>query len=374
MENQNTEYSILIIDDSQMYLLVLKKILLAQGYSVLTAKSGPEGRKKAIENKPDLILLDVIMEGESGFDVVEELKKTKETASIPVIFLTGIKEIDSKVKGFALGAVDYIVKPFHEEEVLARVGIHIKLSIATNEMIASQAAKLRQLKEAQTSILVAPESLPEAKSDVFYSALEEAGGDLYDIFRISEKIFGYFVGDVSGHDIKTSFITSSLKVLLKQNCTPVNTAAESLTIINNVLEEVLPKGKFLTACYVHVNKVTMKATVISAGHPVVLFAPAEGDPVILDNRGDLLGMFKNVAFDPHIQQVSEGDRFYLFTDGLIEQGDFSFSPEELNEKLKSIALALKKDPLHTLAKSFKEEFSGSQAEQKDDILVLVFEV
>jgi len=311
-------YTVLAVDDNLLNLKLIEKSLSKEGYRIFCADNGPDARKTALKEKPDLILLDIEMPGENGFDVIEKLKDDPETNSIPVLFLTGVSEVDSKLKGFELGAVDYITKPFHPLEVLARVRIHLKLSIATNSLISGQASKLKQLTEAQESLLPTPEDYPEASFSVFYKALEEAGGDFYDILKISDKITGYFLADFSGHDIKTSYLTASVKALLAQNCTPVYSPAESMKMINDVLAEILPGGKYLTACYMHINRTTKKATIINAGHPPVVCWPKDGDPYLIKTRGDILGMFKDAQFGMKSFKVSEGDRFLIYSDGLVE--------------------------------------------------------
>ena len=95
-------------------------------------------------------------------------------------------------------------------------------------------------------------------------------GDFYDILSISDRITAYFVADFSGHDIQISYMTASVKALLAQNCTPVYSPAESMKMINDVLVEIMPDGKYLTACYMHLNRATHKLTIINAGHPPVV--------------------------------------------------------------------------------------------------------
>lgn len=220
MRNKQT-YTVLAVDDNLLNLKLIKKSLSKEGYRVLSADNGPDATAMARKEKPHLILLDIEMPGENGFDVIQKLKNSPETSTIPVIFLTGVIDVASKLKGFDLGAVDYITKPFHPLEVLARVRIHLKLSIATNSLVADQAARLRQVTQAQAALLPSPEDYPDALFGVYYQALEEAGGDYYDILNISDWITGYLVADFSGHDISTSYLTASLKALFAQNCTPV---------------------------------------------------------------------------------------------------------------------------------------------------------
>ncbi len=318
-------YTILIIDDHPLNLNLIEKALTKEGYIVISADNGPNGRRLAAEKHPDLILLDIEMPGESGFEVIEKLKNDTATATIPVLFLTGLSEVDVKLRGFELGAVDYITKPFHSQEVLARVRIHLKLSIATNSLVQDQARKLRQVTRAQTAMLPTPEAHPFAGFSVFYQALEEAGGDFYDILDISRHITGYFLADSSGHDIETSYITASLKALLAQNCTPVYRPGESMKMINDVLVEILPAEKYLTACYLHLNRSTRVMTLVNMGHPPVVCMPKGEPPFLIDTQGDILGMFKDATFGIKRVAVSQGDRFFIYSDGLVESAEKKIS-------------------------------------------------
>jgi sigma-B regulation protein RsbU (phosphoserine phosphatase) len=317
--NDNSGYKILAVDDSPVNLGIINSVLSKEDYIVFTAENGPDARKIAEKEAPDLILLDIMMPGEDGFEVIRQLKTNPKTSGIAVIFLTGVSEIDSKVKGFNLGAVDYILKPFHPKEVLARVQIHLKLSAATNSLIKAQAQKLKQVKKAQKELLILPESLPEANFGVSFNALHEAGGDFYDVLPISKNIFGYCVADFSGHDISTSYLTASMKALLKQNCTHLFQPQESIKMINEVLVEILPEGKYLTSVYARLNRRSRQLTIISAAHPPALFVPFQGEARFIKLDGDILGMFKDAVFGSRTITVNKNDRIFLYSDGLIEK-------------------------------------------------------
>jgi sigma-B regulation protein RsbU (phosphoserine phosphatase) len=367
-------YTVLAVDDNLLNLKLIEKSLSKEGYRIFSAANGPDGRAIAEQECPDLILLDIEMPGEDGFDVIEKLKLNPDTNPIPVIFLTGVSEVDSKLKGFDLGAVDYITKPFHPLEVLARVRIHLKLSIATNSLISGQADKLRQITEAQVSMLPSPEEYPDATFGVFYKALEEAGGDFYDILTISDNITGYFVADFSGHDIKISYMTASVKALLAQNCTPVYSPAESIKMINDVLVEIMPEGKYLTACYMHLNRSTKKLTIINAGHPPVVCVPLEGDPYLIRTDGDVLGMFKDAHFGIQHINVAAGDKFFVYSDGLVESAEnqitWASGAESLLPVFENIAdVSYDKAPMALIDMLFKDN-----ALPEDDLVVLSVEV
>jgi|GEM_PF-1554969 len=118
---------ILVVDDSIDNLKLLSDLLSNKGYHVRPAANGEMALRSVTESIPDLILLDVKMPGMDGYKVCGRLKADKKTRRIPVLFISGVESISSKIKCFEVGGVDYITKPFQPEEVLARVRIHLEL-------------------------------------------------------------------------------------------------------------------------------------------------------------------------------------------------------------------------------------------------------
>lgn len=124
----NSNKTILIVDDSKLNIKVLSDILKEKSYRIALARSGKMALEFVEMKKPDLILLDIMMPEIDGFEVCRRLKSNPETKGIPIIFISGLDKSKDIVKGFKAGAVDYIVKPFQKEVVLARVDTHLKLS------------------------------------------------------------------------------------------------------------------------------------------------------------------------------------------------------------------------------------------------------
>jgi len=120
---------ILIVEDSPRNIQVLGSTLAVKGYEIFIARNGLQALEKVEDIKPDLILLDVLMPELDGFETCRRLKASPTTAEIPVIFLTAKTELDDIVKGFQLGAVDYVTKPFKKEELLKCKGVSRSLSL-----------------------------------------------------------------------------------------------------------------------------------------------------------------------------------------------------------------------------------------------------
>ncbi|MDR3334341.1 MAG: diguanylate cyclase [Treponema sp.] len=125
-DTKTTKDRVLIIDDEKTNLMMLNTIL-AQDYTIFIAKSGQEGLSRAGADKPDLILLDILMPGMDGFEVLRTLKAQEDTMSIPVIIISALDNENDEEQGFMLGAVDYIVKPFKNTIVKARIKTQIQI-------------------------------------------------------------------------------------------------------------------------------------------------------------------------------------------------------------------------------------------------------
>ena len=151
---------ILVVDDTPANLEVVCETLSDAGYEVATAINGDRALKRVQAYPPDLILLDVQMPGIDGFETCQRLKADPKTASIPIIFMTALSDAQSKEKGFVLGAVDYITKPFQEKEMVARVKTHLQLRQLTKNLeqrVAEQTAHLEaaltQLQQSQLHLI-----------------------------------------------------------------------------------------------------------------------------------------------------------------------------------------------------------------------------
>ncbi|MTJ15236.1 hybrid sensor histidine kinase/response regulator [Anabaena sp. UHCC 0187] len=139
---------ILVVDDSYTNLLIISDLLKYSGFDVSIASDGESALQQVECKPPDLILLDLVMPGIDGFEICKRLKSNPTTSDIPVIFMTGMADTDSKVKGFELGAVDYIIKPFQATEVLARLKTHLQLRNLTKTLEFRVAAKTSELTKA----------------------------------------------------------------------------------------------------------------------------------------------------------------------------------------------------------------------------------
>ena len=182
---------ILVVDDTVANLQLLSEVLGRAGYRVRPAGTGELALRSAQAKVPALILLDIRMPGMDGLEVCRRLKANEITRDVPVIFLTALSEATEKAEGFALGAVDYITKPFSTEEVLARVRLHLALAEASARL----AAQNLQLQEINGRL----EGIYRTVGNGIISVDEKQRIVLFNF--AAERIFGYPVADMIGQPL-----------------------------------------------------------------------------------------------------------------------------------------------------------------------------
>ncbi len=158
---------VLVVDDSKAALKLMTVQISRAGYTVFPAETGEEALEITFANLPDLILLDINLPGISGFEVLQQLKQRPETSMIPVIMISAAGDLESQVKGFSGGVVDFVTKPTMEPLLLARIKLHLELSRIRNELEQSN----RQLRSSEASYRL----IAENTSDVIWSMNPHTG-------------------------------------------------------------------------------------------------------------------------------------------------------------------------------------------------------
>lgn len=191
MKINPAEYKILVVDDVQSNVLLLKALLGREGFNIIYAMNGTEALEKVKSESPDLVLLDVMMPDMDGFEVAGRLKVEPSQAEIPIIFLTALNDSASVVKGFQLGANDFISKPFRREELLIRVEHQLSL-VDARRIILRQTEELRKTiagRDKLYSVIAHDLRSPMASIKMLCNTIMmsiEPGSVLQDVFEMLE--------------------------------------------------------------------------------------------------------------------------------------------------------------------------------------------
>lgn len=396
MNEANQRTKILIVDDMSRNIDLLKMILSREGFQIHVAKNGIKALEVANAVVPNLILLDVVMPQMDGFETCQKLKASPETKEIPVIFLTGRTDSDDVVKGFELGAVDYVTKPFKAEELLARAYTHLELKrkekrllqLTQDVEVSYQTIRkqqkqlvegLEQARKTQLSILPErPPEIPNAKVAFKYVPMEQIGGDFYDVFELEEGTFGLVIADVTGHGVPAALLSFMFSSMFSNACASGTSPGITLRLTNGYVENKVEEEKFATMFYVVYEASTQQLTYSGAAHPCALIIrPSSNEILELHSRGTLIGCFSHdfANFEEDTVQLLSGDRLLLYTDGIIEV----LNPKEEmlgSPRLKSFVLENQHLGIEELLEQIYElvhEWSGDSG-VGDDITMMGLEV
>jgi len=390
--------NILIVDDTPANLQVLSGMLEDRGYVTRPVTSGKMALQAAQNDPPDLVLLDIIMPGMDGYEVCARLKADAKLKDVPVIFISALNETLDKIKGFGVGAADYVTKPFQFEEVRARVETHLKLRRLQvelerhdhhlQELVEEQKAQmLEQLREQarhEAELNVAcemqkrflPRELPKYPRWEFaarYVPTRVVAGDFYDIIPMSGARTCVVLGDVCGKGVPAALqmtrIMSYFRIVAQTRETP----DAIMGFVNNLLATEWSDDTFATAVLCVVDNEEPRISFCSAGHMApYLLRESTGvvEPIPMEN-GFPLSVEAGASFQTTHLQATAGDAFVLYTDGVTEaknaQGDL-FSDARLRDAMRG-----HRGSAESLAQRIVEavqRFSGIDV-QGDDLSLMV---
>jgi phosphoserine phosphatase RsbU/P len=372
---------ILVVDDTPLNIGVISGAL-KDSYKTKVATNGEKALALAsAEEKPDLILLDIMMPGMDGYEVCSRLKADPATSEIPVIFLTGQTSAEDETRGFEVGAVDYVHKPFSPAVVKARVRSHILLREARSQLASQLLAlntELEMARQIQLSIL--PHSIPKlAGLDIaaHYLPMTSVAGDFYDFIQIDDKHIGILIADVSGHGLPSALIASMLQVALTGQAAHAPEPGKVLLGLNRALCGKFTQN-FVTAAYVYVDLENKLMRYAGAGHPPMLqWRNSTGKATQVVENGLVLGIIEEARYEALQFLLEPGDRYVLCTDGILEAAN-SAQEQFGADRLMSFI----KNHNHLEAESFSQSllndlagWSNQTVEQgqQDDITLLVID-
>ena len=376
---------ILIVDDLPANLRLLSQMLSEQGYGVRAVTSGARALLSVEASPPDLILLDIRMPEMHGYAVCERLKAQAHTREIPVIFISALGETEDKVRAFAVGGVDYVTKPFHVEEVLARVRTHLALRRLQKQL---QEANRRMEQElllagqVQASFLPStPPAVPGWQVAFTLQPARTTSGDFYDVHILPTGRLAILIADVVDKGVGAALTMVLSWSLLRTGALEHPAApAQVLGAVNRRLLGDTHTGDFVTVFYGILDPVTGSLVYSNAGHdpPYLLPGPDGRGRQELGGTGLPLGILEDAAWGECQVQLAPGDLLVLYTDGVADAQDAAgsfYGRERLQAKVQSLAQAGAGRPTaaHDLRDAILADVQGfvGGAPQVDDITLVV---
>ena len=349
---------ILIVDDELVSRKKIEKILYGTENCV-AVENGEDGLKIATsENPPDLILLDIVMPGMDGYEVLEKLKDVPLTKDIPVIFLSAMDEKDNIIRGLEMGAVDYITKPFHKAEVKARVRTHLALKQMRKDLqeknitlkhqveeikekteqvekrtaelkktVAELDSRYNEMKEDQEFAqkvfknIVSTSFLDFKNIKYFISPMSIFNGDMLLVMKNLSGGQNLFLGDFTGHGLRAALGAIPVADTFTTMTNRGFSIEEIVLEINTKLNKILPPGVFLCACFIEIDPIRNKLSAWNGGLPTALVY-REGKGIITEIKSSHLplGIVGRDKFDRTVEvvDISPSDKIYIYSDGVIE--------------------------------------------------------
>lgn len=323
---KRTEYKkkkILCIDDSRLNRAFVQKALTPLDFIVEEAETGQRGLEMLADSDYDLILLDIVMPEMDGFTFLKEFKKTEREDFIPIILMTALDDLKSKIKGLTTGADDYLLKPLNEEELIARVMSLLRLKKANAELFEKNQLIKRELEAAKKiQQFIIPHdfsSIQYPRVSGRYIPIEDIGGDFFDCYSLDDNRTAFLIADVTGHGIPAALTMTMSKMLFGIYAPRHQSTSELLKDINYRLNGTMLDTQYITAFYLIYNRDTSLLQYSNAGHTRALFYRSEKNQVLaLDTFGFFLGIMDDVDYEEKSIYVEKGDRLVIYTDGITE--------------------------------------------------------
>ncbi len=401
--------SVLVVDDDANNRDLLSRRLRRSGYEAIPGLDGRHALALIEERSFDVVLLDVMMPGLDGFEVLELLRRDRPATDLPVIMATAKDNSEDVVRALGLGANDYVTKPIDYPVVVARIETQIALKRAVEqvrqlerrlaernrELESANARMSRDLRAAarvQESLL--PRTAPEVAGLSFswaFRPCDELAGDGLGAIKLDDDRAAAYVLDVSGHGVASSLLSVSLGRLLSPPSDPSSilirggdgadrahaiSPAEVAGRLNRLFPFEVSTEQYSTLAYGIVDAASGTFRYTLAGHPAPILLPAAGGARVLPGRGFPIGLAEATqAFGEWTEPIRPGDRVFLFSDGIPEAAGPGGEPYGMDRLLARIE-AGRPEPLCSIVNELVGEievWSGPDG-VRDDVSLVAFEV
>lgn len=340
---------VLLVDDSRAQRRTLAVQLIRAGYHVVEASTGDEAMAICVERRPDIVISDWMMPGQSGLDFCRNFRSMQSDRYGYFILLTSRNDKKDIAAGLRAGADEFLTKPVSGAELLARLSAserilrmeqslrktNAQLNETLNQLRETQAAIERDLREArnlqQSLVRDRHGRFGEFDLSLLMRPAGHIGGDLVGFFPINARRAGLFALDVSGHGVAAALLSARLAALLS-GATDHNIAlkmtdlglydarppVEILRELNRLMLDDLRTDSYFTMVYADLDYLSGKLRLVQAGHPYPVLQRADGTIEAIGRGGLPVGIFAHAEYEEVQLTLNRGDRLFITSDGLTE--------------------------------------------------------
>ena len=332
---------LLVVDDNEMNRDLLSRRLSKKGYRVQVAEGGARALEMIGDEAFDLVLLDIMMPGMDGMEVLERVRSDHGPDKLPVIMATAKMESEDIVAALKLGANDYVTKPFDFPVVLARVQTQLAVKKGRDALAK---AHRRMKKDLEAAARIQQTLLPAQNVDIpgvhcawRYVPCDELAGDTLNVIPLGDGITGLYVLDVSGHGVPSSLLSVILSRLMSgapdsssvlrtrrdgSSETNIATPAEVAQELSRHFPYNKETFQYFTMVYAILDMDLRLFTYVSAGHPPVVHLRRDSDPTLHHSTGSPIALvpaeLAPSEYEESVVTLEPGDRLYLLSDGIPE--------------------------------------------------------
>jgi sigma-B regulation protein RsbU (phosphoserine phosphatase) len=343
---------ILIVDDSTITRMVLEKSLKSWGYEAISVDNINSAIEIILKDEINFVITDWVMPGGDGATLCRNIRVLNRPFYIYIILVTSLKGSQSLVEGMESGADDFIHKPIQMDELLARIRAgervlqlertlqerNAKLQQLSNNLLAAQEVINKDLQLAekmQRSLLpTCAASTQGVAIDGLFCPSGHVSGDIYNFFSLDEDNIGFYSIDVAGHGVSAAMMSFSLSQILTPDlnrASPVKSslpdapyyevvmpASKVVGSLNTQFQSNSPDSLYFTMIYGVINTKLHTIDLCQAGHPSPIYLPQAGKAQLIGDGGFPVGITSIAEYDSIHLSYNEGDRFFLYSDGITE--------------------------------------------------------
>ncbi|MBN1497611.1 MAG: SpoIIE family protein phosphatase [Spirochaetes bacterium] len=397
--------TILAVDDDPVGLKILENMCASCGHRLITTSNGPAALDIIERRDVDLVLLDLMLPGMSGYEVCEKMRQSEKGSAIPVIMLTALDQAGHMVRGFRTGANDYITKPFKRHELVLRIENQLAIKQML-EMEKSVISKLRSEKDAIAGLFQRSRDIKECaiqmlawekiiqddlaiasafqhklmtnqpdiegfETAVLYRPLQEIGGDVYDIFEVRPGVVRAFIADATGHGINASLGTVRILSEYAAIKGTLGSPGEVINFLNQRFTQAGGQSPIVFTCVAaDIDLASSSATVSAAGAPAQFLLRGR-EAVVVNPRNPIIGLSNTIEYSEETHAFGKGDILFLYTDGLA---DLAAARGDEDDEYEQIAAALASvypgSGLDEAGEKLFKRLAGGGRKASDDVTIV----